>query len=196
MFNAAAVILAGGKSTRMGRNKALVPVLEHKMIERIVRLLAVDFSEIIISANDDVFDDIGVRVVPDIIKGSGPLGGIHAALGKSSRENNFFVACDMPFLDTKLAGYMIGLLAGYDIVVPKVGEYYQPLFAAYKKTCLSAIESKLNQGINKIISFYPDVSCRFVSYEEIKKYGDPEKIFFNVNTPVDLETAKVMARGE
>lgn len=196
MIEATAIILAGGKSTRMGRNKAFVRVKEHKMLEGVIRVLNGEFPEIIVSANDNLFDDLGVKTVPDIFPDHGPLGGIHAGLRTSSYAMNFLVACDMPFIDVRLAVHMVKSAAGYDAVVPRLRKYYQPLFAVYSKTCLTAIENRLKQGQNKIFSFYSDVKTRFIGIDEIGLFGDPEKIFFNVNTPVDLDLAKVMAGRE
>ncbi len=193
MLDAAAIVLAGGKSARMGQNKALVTVNEHKMIEGVVRELEKIFPEIIISANGNTLADLGVRAVPDIFSGHGPLGGIHAGLKASGHHVNFVVACDMPFLDVGLAAYMVHAAPGHDAVVPKLGEYYQPLFAVYTKGCIAAIESQLKRGHNRIVSFYSEVNIKFVGMDEIKRYGDPERIFFNVNTPGDLKLAKVMA---
>ena len=196
MIEATAIILAGGKSTRMGRNKAFVRVKEHKMLEGVIRVLYGEFPEIIVSANDNLFDDLGVKTVPDIFPDHGPLGGIHAGLRTSSYAMNFLVACDMPFIDVRLAVHMVKSAAGYDAVVPRLRKYYQPLFAVYSKTCLTAIENRLKQGQNKIFSFYSDVKTRFIGIDEIGLFGDPEKMFFNVNTPVDLDLAKVMAGRE
>jgi len=196
MIEATAIILAGGKSTRMGRNKAFVRVKEHKMLEGVIRVLNGEFPEIIVSANDNLFDDLGVKTVPDIFPDHGPLGGIHAGLRTSSYAMNFLVACDMPFIDVRLAVHMVKSAAGYDAVVPRLRKYYQPLFAVYSKTCLTAIENRLKQGQNKIFSFYSDVKTRFIGIDEIGLFGDPEKMFFNVNTPVDLDLAKVMAGRE
>ncbi len=196
MLEAAAVILAGGKSTRMGRNKALVKIKEHKMLEGIARVLSDEFPEIIISANENLFESLGIKTVPDIFPGCGPLAGIHACLKASSYHVNLLVACDMPFVNLRLAAYMVKLAAGYDAIVPAMGDYYQPLFAVYTKNCLTIIENQLRQGPSKVTSFYPKVKTRFVGTEEIRKFGDPERIFFNVNTPIDLDLAKVMAGRE
>ncbi|MHB9093204.1 MAG: molybdenum cofactor guanylyltransferase [Eubacteriales bacterium] len=193
MSGAAAIVLAGGKSTRMGKDKALIVVQRDKMLAGVICLLSKEFSEIIISASDNLYGELGLKTVPDIYPGRGPLGGIHAGLRASSYDVNFVVACDMPFINTRLAAYMVDAAPGYDIVVPRLGDYYQPLFAVYTKNCLPAIERQLNQGRNKITTFYPGMKTRFVEPEEIEKYGDPNELFFNVNTPVDLEMAKGMA---
>lgn len=193
MAEAAAIVLAGGQSTRMGRDKAMVKIKEKRMLEGLVGVLAEAFAEIILSANDSTYDWLKIKTVPDIYDGRGPLGGIHAGLTASSYPINFLVACDMPFINTGLAAYMTGLADRYDIVVPMIGKYYQPLFAVYTKNCLPAIERQLKEGRNKITSFYHHQKVRFVELDEIRQYGNPDKIFFNVNTPIDLETAKTMA---
>lgn len=193
MLNAAAVILAGGRSTRMGTDKALVTVGENKMLDGTVRSLAGLFPEVIISANNELYCRPGIRTVPDIFPARGPLGGIHAGLAASGYQTGFFVACDMPFIEVNLITYMITLAEGYDAVVPRLGEYYQPLFAVYSKKCLPAIEELLKEGRNKIISFYTSVQTRFVGIDEIRRYGEPNRIFFNVNTPYDLDIARILA---
>jgi len=196
MIEAAAIILAGGKSSRMGENKALVRVTEYKMLEGIIQVLRPEFAEIILSANDDCYAAFGLKTVQDSYKNRGPLSGIHAGLKASGFFTNFFAACDMPFTDVRLARYMAEIVPGFDAVVPKIGEYYQPLFAVYTRNCLQAIEKQLKAGRNKITSFFGDVRIRFISIDEITKFGEPEKLFFNVNTPVDLHQAKVMAGRE
>jgi len=193
MTKAAAIILAGGKSSRMGKNKALITVKDCRMLEGIIRELTGEFREIIVSANDNTYDELGIRTVRDIFPGRGPLGGIHAGLTASGHDINFLVACDMPFINVELAVYMAGLADGYDAVVPQIGSYYQPLFAVYTRNCLKAIDDRLVRGDFKITSFFPDVRTRFVCPDEIGRFGNPEKLFFNVNTPVDLKTAKSMA---
>lgn len=194
MLKAAAIVLAGGKSTRMGSNKALLKVREQRMLEEAVNILSGKFEEVMVSTNDDYYEDLNIRKIPDVFPGRGPLGGIHAGLGASNYEVNFFMACDMPFVHAELAGFMVGLISGYDAVVPRIGEYYQPLFAVYNKSCLGPIEHQITSGRNKIISFYDQVRIRYVDEDELREYGNPDEMFFNVNTPVDLEAAKNLAR--
>lgn len=196
MIEAAAIILAGGKSSRMGQNKALVRVTEGGILEGIIRVLSPEFPEIIISANNDSFASLNIKTVTDIYKDRGPLGGIHSGLLAAGYDTGFFMACDMPFTDIGLVQYMIEAAPGYDAVVPKTGEYFQPLFAVYTKNCLQAIDRQLRRGHNKIISFFPEIRVRHIGFEEIIKFGDPEKLFFNVNTPNDLRIARAMAGRE
>lgn len=195
MSQATAIILAGGKSSRMGTDKALIKVNDDNMLESAVRALDGGFSELIVSANNKSYDSLGIKTVSDIFPGRGPLAGIHACLLASGNDLNFVVPCDMPFIDVKLALYMVELADGFDVVVPKIGDYYEPLFAVYNKSCLPAIEAHLKAGRNKVTMLYTnsELKIRNVTKAEIEKFGHSENIFFNVNTPVDLEKAKNMA---
>lgn len=196
MIEAAAIVLAGGKSTRMGTNKALIKVKEQRMLEAAVKSLSEEFPQVLISANDNSYEDFGVPVFSDIFKNSGPLGGIHAGLKYSGYYTNFFTACDMPFIDTRLALYMVEAAKGFDAVVPRIGDYYQPLFAVYTKNCLDAVEERMFAGRKKITSFYDLIKIRFIENDELMKFGDPDTMFFNVNTPGDLQTAKAIVGRE
>lgn len=193
MIEAAAIVLAGGKSTRMGSDKALIMVNEQRMLEATVKHLSKLFPKVLVSASDNTYEDIGVPVVSDLYKASGPLGGIHAGLNYSDYYTNFFCACDMPFVDTNLARYMVESVKGFDAVVPKIGDYYQPLFAVYTKNCIEPIENRIMAGRNKISSLYEQIKTRFLELDELTKFGNPDTMFFNVNTPDDLQTAKDMA---
>ena len=195
MSQATAIILAGGKSSRMGTDKALIKVNNDNMLESAVRALAGGFSELVVSANNKSYDSLEIRTVSDVFPGRGPLAGIHACLLASGNDVNFVVPCDMPFIDVKLALYMVELAAGFDVVVPKIGNYYEPLFAVYNKSCLPAIEAHLMAGQNKVTMLFSEgkLRVRNVNKEEIEKFGHSESLFFNVNTPVDLEKAKNLA---
>lgn len=193
MLEATAVVLAGGKSSRMGQDKAFMILKENTMLENAVKLLSQEFKEVIISANRQL-PDFSVRVIPDVFPDCGPLGGMHAALAISAHTRNFFVACDMPFIDINLARYLVELARDYQAVVPKSGKHYQPLFAVYTTDCLQPIEAQLKNRNNKITGFYDKVSVRFVESDELKDFSDPEKMFFNMNTPQDFEKAKELVR--
>lgn len=196
MLNAAALILAGGKSSRLGRDKAFERVNQYGMLENAIITLSACFPEIIVGANDEAYSVLGRKVVPDHYPGRGPLGGIHAVLKASSFETNFLVACDMPFINVDLAKYLVSLAPGYDAVVPRLGVYFQQLFSVYNKSCLPAVEQQLESGRNKVAVFFEQVNVRFVEGAEIEKFGSLDKIFFNVNTGDDLQRAKIMAKEE
>ncbi len=190
---AGGIVLAGGKSTRMGTNKALLPLRERTLLATVVTALRPLFNEIIVVTNTpELYRDLEVHLVTDVIPGRGPLSGIHAGLLASPHWYNFIVACDMPFLATGFINYLLGQAPGYDAVVPRRGKYLQPLHAVYSQGCLAAIEACLQRQEYQAFAFYPGVRVRYVDIDrlEVKGVNDPEKIFFNINTPADLERAR------
>ena len=182
-----AIVLAGGKSSRMKRNKALLPLGEKTFIGTIVDELKEYFDEVIVVTNkpeDYRFLDCGFT--SDLFADMGPLGGIHAGLLYTKNKYAFVTACDMPFIDAQVALKLAGLADGYDGAVPKKGKYLQPLFAAYSQDCLPAIEKCLIEDKKRIIAFYPYVKLLFPSWDELIENENVDKTFFNVNTPDDL----------
>lgn len=196
MVKATGVILAGGKSRRMGVDKAFLAVGCEAMIERVAIELAKVFDEVLISGGSaDAGRKLGLKVLPDLILGGGPLSGIHASLKGSSHEKCLFVACDMPFVNSSLARFMIEQSEGYDAVVPQHGIFYQPLFAVYSRACIQTIEEFLASRKYKIADFYSHVRVNFISEKYLQAFADIDTMFFNVNTPVDLEKARGMAEN-
>lgn len=194
MVQASGVILAGGKSRRMGVDKAFLEVGREEMIRRVAEELKRVFPEVVICGGDEeTGKHLGLKVLPDLIKGGGPLSGIHAALHGASYRKCLVVACDMPFINSALASFMIEQAEGYDVAVPRHGVHLQPLFAVYSKSCIPAIEQSFMVSRYKIIDFYPRVRVNYVSEEKLRELADIDIAFFNVNTPVDLERARAMA---
>lgn len=193
MLNATGVILAGGKSVRMGVNKALLKIGKLQMVQHIANELLGVFPEVIISSNDQALGlSLGLPVVPDRFDNKVPLCGIHAALCVSKFECIHVVACDMPFVTGKLAQMMLGETTGYDAAVPRHGMRLEPLFAVYRKSCLQAVERCLLEGNNKTDSFYKAVNVNYVDMKKLLGV-DEKDIFFNVNTPSDLNKARKIA---
>ena len=151
------------------------------------------FKEILISGGDEeIGARLGLRVVPDLIQGWGPLSGIHATLLAARSRKCLVVPCDMPFLNADLARIMADLSDGYDVTVPQHGDYLQPLFAVYDKNCIPAVEEALRNGRHKVVDFYPRVRVKYVSETLLRAAADIDTVFFNVNTPLDLEKARMM----
>ncbi|MDD4334633.1 MAG: molybdenum cofactor guanylyltransferase [Desulfotomaculaceae bacterium] len=195
MVDVAGVILAGGKSRRMGMDKAFLTVGRDAMIERAAAELGKVFTEILISGGDEETGArLGLKVVPDLIKGWGPLSGIHASLLAAQSRKCLLVPCDMPFLSAGLASIMVGLSDGYDVTVPQHGDYLQPLFAVYDKNCIAAVEEALRDGRHKVVDFYPRVRVKYVSEMILRAAADIDTVFFNVNTPLDLEKARTIEK--
>ncbi len=184
------VIQAGGKSTRMGRNKAFLEIGGKRVIDRLVDGLQQIFPEVIIVANTpDLYDYLGVRVVPDSIPGKGSLGGIYTATAVATHSWAFVMACDMPFFNSRLIRYLASLTEGWDAVVPYTDDW-EPLYALYAKTCLPPMERLIHSGDLKISRFFPHVRVRRVNREEREPYDPQGLSLFNVNTPEEFARAE------
>lgn len=194
MINATAVILSGGKSSRMKVNKAFVTINRQQMIELVVKKLQPLFTEVIVVTNKpDDYSGLGVKTATDLVPGQGPLGGIQAGLIAATSHHSFVMACDMPFIEPALISYLVGESHDYDVVVPQIGDYFEPLHAVYSKNCLETIAACLDQGVYKVYAFYDQVKVKYVGLETLQILVDPNKVFFNVNTPEDLAKAQVWA---
>lgn len=182
-----AIILCGGKSSRFGSDKAFIEIEGTPLIERQIQALKGSFKNFILVANQpEKYNFKNVKVVEDIIKGQGPLAGIHSGLTHSDSFYNFFLPCDMPNLNLELINYVLSLKDGFDAVVPKLKKGYETLFAVYSKNCLPSIEEALRARKLKVMSFFEKVKLRQVKEEEILRFGTPEILFTNINTKDDL----------
>jgi molybdopterin-guanine dinucleotide biosynthesis protein A len=184
------IILAGGKSTRMGRDKGMLEIGGKRLIGRLVDGLQRIFPEVIIVANvPGLYDDLGVRVVPDLIPDKGSLGGIYTAAAIACHPWAFVMACDMPFFNPSLIRYLATLSGDWDAVVPYTDDW-EPLYALYAKTCLPHMERLIHSGDLKIARFFPHVRVRRVRKEELEPY-DPEGLsLYNMNTPEEFARAE------
>jgi molybdenum cofactor guanylyltransferase len=182
-----AIIVAGGKSSRMRSNKALLKIDHRSMIQVIYDELTKFFPNLIIVANEPhLYSEFNAQIVQDIYPGHGPLSGIHAGLTNSETDKNFFIACDMPFVNGHLAEYLCNQEGEWDAVVPQKDSYFQPLYAVYKKSCLPSIERCILENRHKITSFYNDVYVKYINHEVIGDFGNLERIFSNINTPEEF----------
>ena len=184
------IVLAGGQSRRMGRNKALMELEGQTLIARVLDKVSSLCDELIISANNaDLYVHLPARVVPDVIPGRGALSGIHAGLCAMRNEMALVVACDMPFLNLRLLRYMVILAPGYDVIVPRVGEAYEPLHAIYGVNCIAPIEQLVARGPRRVIDFYEHVQVREIPQDKIALF-EAELSFVNVNTPQEWANAQ------
>lgn len=189
------VVLAGGQSQRMGRNKALMELDGRTLISRVLDKLARLCDELIISANEvELYAHLPARVVPDVLPGRGALSGIHAGLAAMHNPRALVVACDMPFLSLSLLRYMTVVAVGYDTVVPRLGRYYEPLHALYSVECLGPIEQLVAEGPQRVVALYERVRTRTIPEDIVRLFG-AELSFFNVNTVQDwVEAQRLSAR--
>jgi len=181
------IILAGGRSSRMGRDKTLLLFKNETLIERTVRKLQNFVDEIIIASNHTAKYNLpGIVEVPDSYPGMGPLGGMHAGLMAAQHQHSFIVSADMPFFTEELARYLLERRAGCDVVVPEIGNRLEPLCAVYSRNCIEPIEKCLQAGVSQVFRFYPDVRVCKIVESDLRQVGDIKEIFCNLNTPEDL----------
>ena len=182
-----AIILAGGKSRRFGRDKTLLEINGVRIIDIIVEKCRPVFSEILIAGGDRRdFNIPGVRPAPDIYRDAGPLGGIHAGLTESSNEVCFVIACDMPNFYLPEVKKLLESSQGYDVTLLKTGKYLQPLFAVYKKSVLRHVEQLLSLNINSVLRLYDTVRVCYIEIPE-QRVKPEYNHFFNINYRRDYE---------
>jgi len=185
------IILAGGKSTRLGTEKAFLEVGEKPLIVRVMDVFSGLFDEVLISANDpELYSELPARVALDEVPKGGALIGLHSSLSAMSTEYAFVAACDMPFLSEELIRFMIDRAEGYDALVPRIDDYLEPLHAAYSKNCLDAIRSHIDAGHKHLRSFYEDIRIGYVDKETVERLDPAGLTFFNINTTDDLDKAR------
>jgi molybdopterin-guanine dinucleotide biosynthesis protein A len=191
------IILAGGKSSRLGRNKSLQTVRGKTLIQWVIDRLATLSTEIIIATahGEEILcsSDGRLRTVADVHPGKGPLAGIYSGLIASSNSRAIVVSCDTPFVSVGLLEYMTQTCPGFDIVVPRMKDKVEPLCAVYSKNCVVPIRELLDQNELKIIKLFPMVTVRYIEEVEIDRF-DPEHLsFFNINSQADLDRARKLA---
>jgi molybdopterin-guanine dinucleotide biosynthesis protein A len=193
-------ILAGGAATRYGgRPKGLERIGGRRIIDRVASELRAACDTLLLIANDPMAGEWlpGVPVAADVRPGHGSLGGIHAALVHAGGPT-LVVAWDMPFIPSALLVALRRLgEQGYDLAVPESGSRrgLEPLCAYYTPACLSAIERRLDAGDRRAIGFYEDVRVGRLEPDAVRRFGDPERLFLNVNRPEDLAAAEDLTAG-
>ncbi len=186
------IILAGGKNTRMGIDKAFIEINGRRMIDKTLEIYQQLFSEILIVTNDPLpyLEFTRAAIVTDIYKGKGPLGGIYTGLFYSNKPYSFVSACDMPYLNKDFIEYLAGLSGKHDVIVPKLTEGYQPLHAIYSRNCLPSIKRLLMLDKLKITGFYRDMRVLEIAQEQILPFNKDGRLFQNLNTPRDVDEAQ------
>ncbi|MBY0123395.1 molybdenum cofactor guanylyltransferase [Bacillus sp. S/N-304-OC-R1] len=195
-MQATGIIMAGGKSSRMGTNKALLMIDGKTVIERIVQELSKTVSDILIVTNTfEEYQFLGLPMVQDQWRDMGPLAGIHAGLSASQTVKNLVVACDMPFVSAGLGGILLNLLDQYQAAVPEIDGQLHPLFAAYRKDALGIILQFLQKRELKVRQFLNHIHCKLMTEADfpILQYTFQEQHFFNMNHPEEFKKALKIA---
>lgn len=193
------VILAGGANRRFGSHKALARIGRRTILETTVESLSRAVDHIGIVANEPLpYRQAGVPIRPDVRPGLGALGGILTAVRwarEEDRDAALVLGCDMPFLVSELLGRLVRE-AGPDRVVLPASDGprgFEPLCGAYGVSAIGPIERALERGDRAIVSFFDDVDLHILGFDAVSAYGDPTKLFWNVNRPEDLALAEAMA---
>ena len=191
------IILAGGRSTRLGRSKALQVIEGKHLIQWVIDHLTILSKEIIIAtAHGEVIpcsSAVRIKTVADIYPGKGPLGGIYSGLTASSSPQAIVVSCDTPFLSVGLLEYMTQVCSIFDVVVPRIKNKLEPLCAVYSKNCLVPIQELLEQDERQIRKLFGMVKVKYVEEDDVNRFDPKHLSFFNINNQADLDRARKLA---
>ena len=190
------IILAGGKSTRMGTEKGLQELCGKPLINYAIDVLSGICSNFIISSSSDAYQPLGFKVVPDEFSGIGPMGGIYSALRQSDTQDNLVISCDLPFVSAELLKFILSNSQGYEVAVPWEGNmHYEPLCGFYNKSILDKINTFIKTGNYKLPDLFEVIRInKLVIDKTLHFYTD--SLFYNVNSKLNLQTAEeIMRRG-
>lgn len=185
-----AVILAGGRSTRMGFDKQLLVMHSRRIVQHLIALLRTRFDDIMVASPDPgLYRGERVRVVQDIHRGIGPLGGIHRALVSAKGQAVFTIACDMPFPEVGYIDYMISRLEGqdWDACLTRRGEHLETCHAFYCPSGLPMLEMQIAQGRYSVASYANKINSLVIPEAIASKFLPGWRAFTNLNTPEDYE---------
>jgi molybdopterin-guanine dinucleotide biosynthesis protein A len=188
--DAAGIVLAGGRSSRMGTPKALLPFDGQPLIVHVVAKLQKVFREIVVvAAPDQALPSLPVTLVRDQVAYQGPVGGIYYGLAEASKEIGFVTSCDSAFLNLELISHLVAQIPEHDVVVPHWEGRFQPLHAVYRRSVLPLLGDQLAQGDLRPVHLFDKVRTRRVDEHEIRRFDPEGASFFNMNTPADYAEA-------
>jgi len=180
------IILAGGASSRMGKDKGLCEFKGKALISYAIEALSPICSTILISSNNiDDYQGYGYEVIVDEYKGIGPIGGIYSTLKKSATQHNLIISCDTPFLNTQLLEYVLASSDNYDVVVPEHGDsFIEPLAAYYSSTIIKNLKQVIEKKDYKLMNFFNKIRFKKLNVDTFTGFSN--NLFKNLNTPDDL----------
>jgi molybdopterin-guanine dinucleotide biosynthesis protein A len=175
----------------MGQNKALLSLGGQRLVDRVIGVLRQVFTDLLLVTNSpEVYADLGVPMVGDVVPDKGSLGGVYSAVYHAPAPYCFVVACDMPFLSAAVIRYLIAQLADDDVVIPDIHGEMQPLHAIYSKACLAPMLRRIEANRLRIVGFLPDVRVRLVTAEDLQPLDPDWRVFQNLNTPEEFQAAE------
>jgi len=179
------IILAGGKSSRMGTDKALIEVNGKKIIQHIFEALNNVTDSVMIISNSNNADFLGVSVYTDLIEDCGPLGGIYTGLKFSETEKNIILSCDIPFVTAELLNFLIEKSEKHDVAIPEHNGKTEPLCGVYSKSCEQVFKNSLTSGNHKLHDAINLLNLNIVNIDKEKFYNN--KLLANLNTLEELK---------
>jgi molybdopterin-guanine dinucleotide biosynthesis protein A len=188
-LSVSAAIMAGGKSRRMGQDKAWIELDGEPLIRRVASVLAEVADEVIVVANDPRYESLGLRVVRDKWPEGGALGGIATGVGAAAHDTVLVAACDMPFLSAAVWRILLGHAGEGDVVVPRIAGEYETLHALYTKACVPQMARAIAENRLRVIAFFDAVTVLPIDEPELRAVDPTLRAFTNVNTPEELASA-------
>ena len=190
MPRSTAIVLAGGRSSRMGRPKALLPFDGIPLITHLVDALSASFPEVVVVASPEQdLPRLPVTLVRDRIPHQGPVGGIYYGLSAAAGDVSFVTSCDSVFLNPALVAHVVSRIEGHDVAVPHWEGRYQPLHAAYRRSVLPYLDEQLERGDLRPVNLFDRVRTRRIPEQEVRGIDPEGWSFFNMNTPEDYQAA-------
>lgn len=190
------IILAGGKSSRMGTEKGLQVLCGKQLISYAINALSGVCNQIIISSSSDVYQSFGYKVVGDELKGIGPMGGIYSALKQSKNEKNLILSCDLPFVSQELLSHILYNSEGFKVAVPwEGGRHFEPLCGFYNLSILENLSKFIEQGNYKLPDLFEEILInKLIIDNKLDFYRS--HLFLNVNYKEDLVLAEKIMKNE
>ena len=191
------IVLAGGKSSRLGRDKALEKIGGEYLIERVIGSLSQLGDDIIVvTAAPNQLSKLNVEKVLDTYPRTGAKVGLCTGLNASLSFYSLVVACDMPFLNINLLRHLLDSASGFDAVIPRIGDKIEPLHAVYSKNCIPILEEQIGKDRLKISDLFSEINVRYVEAGEIEKYDPLHLSLYNINSEGDLKRAKAIIKKD
>ena len=193
------ILLAGGKSRRMGEDKRFLRVGDRSLFERSLGVLRSLFRGVlVVIAQDSPTLEAEVPVIRDLVPNCGNLGGLYTGLRQASTEHVFVVACDMPFLNPEVVRYLAQFKDDADLVMVQRETGLEPMHALYGRRCLPVLEEMVRTRHLKIqeIVEHSSLNVRLIKGTELSRIDPEGRSFVNVNTPLDLQVARTLHRAQ
>ena len=182
-----AVILAGGKSSRMKFDKQFLNIKGIRLMDSLIDKLKLEFEEIIIVTNKkEFYKDYKIKIVSDEIKDKGPLSGIHIGLKEASSEYVYFIACDMPIVNLEYINYMKNIITDVDVCVTRSQNHIEPLNSFYNKSIINKIEEYIDNDRRSLFSFINSIDSMYIDEGKAREFSPNWDMFKNLNTQEDL----------